>query len=87
MLWDFKNEFQQTTCFQMLLQEKFKLKEKLYMKSKLSSPPLPRNIFFLLLLSRCSFFIIIIFILKLQRGKGKFIFSCGAAAGVNTKYF
>ena len=34
MLWDFKNEFQQTTCVQMLLQEKFKLKEKLYMKSK-----------------------------------------------------
>ena len=29
MLWNFKNEFQQTTCVQMLLQEKFKLKEKL----------------------------------------------------------
>ena len=47
MLWDFKNEFQQTTCFQMLLQEKFKLKEKLYMKSKLSSPPpFPETFFF-----------------------------------------
>ena len=56
MLWDFKNEFQQTTCVQMLLQEKFKLKEKLYMKSKLSSPPPSQKHFFSLVVEQMFFF-------------------------------